>query len=131
MESDPNADSLRTVRALRFALMAVILGVSYPNIRLALAIGACSQVYRDMLGNRPIAVEATFTIHARLVFIALSFAIPLVAIASQFIRSLSKSIYLVGVLILLVFLQFYWTFHAMSGPFLNIVQGMQSPIPGP
>jgi hypothetical protein len=133
MESDPvltTADLLSSLRAVRFALVALIVGVSYPNIRCALAIFPFQQIYHDMLGNKPFPPETAFVIHWREVLVGLSFAIPTVAIAALFIRRLSTSINLASGLVILVMFQLFWTWHAISQPLFTIIQGMQAAGPG-
>ena len=134
--SEPNPDPgpsefLRVARALRFALVALVLGVSYPNIRCALAIPAFQRIYTDMLGNKPLPADTAFAIHFHAVLVLLSFAIPLLAVISLFLRRLSTSIYLAGVFIIVVSLQLFSTWHAVTSPLASIITGMEQPPPSP
>jgi hypothetical protein len=127
MEPATNADAPETSKqqlSLRFALVALIVGLSYPNVRCALAISVFQQVYKDMLGDKPLPPVTVFMIHARVALIALSFAIPALAVLSLFVRRLSASTYLAGVLIILIFVQLFSTWHAAIYPLITIVTGM-------
>jgi hypothetical protein len=131
-DNESTSSELRaSSRALRFALVALVLGLSYPNIRLALALPNFQQIYTDMLGNKPLPAATTFIIHARTVLLLLSFAVPLLALLSLALRSLSKSTYLAGFLILAIFIQLFSTWHAVALPLFDIIQGMESTPPTP
>jgi hypothetical protein len=133
-EPDPDpthSEFLRVAQAIRFALVAIILGISYPNIRCALAIPALQRIFTDMLGNKPLPFDTTFAIHFHVLLVLLSFAIPLLAIISLFLLRLSTSIYLAGVLIIAVSLQLFSTWHAVTSPLTSIITGMEQSSPSP
>jgi hypothetical protein len=127
MEPEPDAPApelSKQNRSLRFALVALIVGLSYPNVRCALAISAFQRVYKDMLGDKPLPPVTVFVIHTRVALIALSFAIPALAVLSLFVPRLKASTYLAGVLILLIFVQLFSTWHAVISPLITIITGM-------
>ncbi|MEO7317968.1 MAG: hypothetical protein ABIZ56_03155 [Chthoniobacteraceae bacterium] len=131
--NEPKMDSsesefLSITRALRFALVAVVAGVSYPNIRCAIGILQFQQIYIDMIGGRALPQTTAFVLHARPVFIALSLALPAVAVLSLFLRHLSASIYLVGCILMVVIVQLFFTWHAVMFPLFQIITGG---MPGP
>jgi hypothetical protein len=117
---------LQITKALRFAFVALILGVSYPNLRCALAIPAFQNIYHDILGGKPLPAATEFVIHAYPVLVALSISLPVVAVLSLFMRRLSFSIYLVGFIIIAVIVQLSFTWQALSNPLFSIAQNMQT-----
>lgn len=122
----PETDSqaIATARAVRFGFAAVVLGMSYPNIRCALGIYRFELIFRDMLGGKPLPVITTFVIQAQPVLLGLSILIPLAAIILIFAGRLSRSIYVCGGLILAVFFQLFFTWQALSEPLFDIVRAM-------
>lgn len=121
---DPDSQSLSTGRAIRFGFAAVVLGMSYPNIRLALGLHRFGAVFQDMLGGKPLPVITTVTLQAQPFLAGLSMVIPLLAVALVFVGRRTQSIYISGILILAVFFQLFFTWQAVSAPLFQIVQGM-------
>jgi hypothetical protein len=111
-------------RSVRFGFAAIVLGVSYPNIRLALGIGAFRVIFQDMLGNKPLPAITTLVLQAQPFLIGLSVVIPLVAVALIFVGRLTHSIYVSGVLVLAVLFQLFFTWQAISAPLFKIIQSM-------
>ena len=125
---DEDADKVEFVsitRALRYALTALVLGISYPNVRLALGISTFQRVYRDMLGNHPLPPETAFIIQARAILIVLSLVLPMLVVLSLFFRRRSLSIYVIALVIIPIFVQMFFTWQAVVSPFYMIVQGME------
>jgi hypothetical protein len=124
ISSEPESQSVALGRAVRFGFAAVALGMSYPNICLALRISAFRAIFKDLLGNKPLPSITTLVLHAQPFLIGLSIVIPLVAIALIFIGRLTHSIYVSGVLVLAVLFQLFFTWHAISAPLFTIFQSM-------
>src|SRR3954471_12001256 len=103
LSSQSELQSVAVGRAIRFSFAAVVLGMSYLNIHLALGLHAFGAVFRDMLGGRPLAVVTTSVLAAQPFLIAISILIPIAAVAAIFVGRLTRSIYLSGVLVLAVF----------------------------
>ena len=122
----PEADlqAIAAARAVRFGFAAVVLGMSYPNIRCALGIYRFELIFRDMLGGKPLPAITTFVLQAQPVLLGLSILIPLAAIILIFAGRLSRSIYVSGGLILAVFFQLFFTWQALSEPLFEIVRAM-------
>jgi hypothetical protein len=123
---NPDRDELlRMARTLRFALVALISGISYPNIRLALDIPAFQRIFHDMLGGKPLPTVTTFVIQAHPILVPLSFALPCLAILTVFFRRWKYADYLVASIIIVVFVQLFFTWHAVALPLTDIIQGME------
>jgi uncharacterized MnhB-related membrane protein len=117
---------LQFSRAVRFALAAIVIGFSYPGIRIVSFSGNVEQIYHDMLGNHPLPESTQFLFRYQEIFCLLSFLFPLLAIASIFLKEIVRSLYVSGVLFLLCFALFYFEWHAAIVPMFDIVRGMQS-----
>lgn len=111
---------LSITKALRFALVAIVLGISYLNVRLAFSIPWFQNIYHDMLGNKPLPPETAFVVQAHSGLVVLSFALPLFAVLSLFLCRRSVSIYIVGIVIIAVVGQLVFTWHAVAVPFFMI-----------
>lgn len=120
-----NAPDIRQLgRAVRFALVAIVLGLSYFGIRASLSIENFHQIFTDMIGGKPLPPLTTFVINARPGFMFVSFIVPLVAFGMLFVRNLVISIYVIGVLALVTLIQFIVLYHALSAPFIQIATNM-------
>jgi hypothetical protein len=122
--TESNLLSVATGRAIRFGFAAVVLGMSYLNIRQALSLHAFAAVFRDMLGGKPLPSVTTLILGSQPFLIGLSILIPIAAVAAIFVGRVTTSIYLSGVLVLAVFFQLFFTWHAMCAPLFQIIQGM-------
>jgi len=124
ISSESDSQSVNTGRAIRFGFAAVVLGMSYLNIRLALRLHAFGAVFQDMLGGKPLAAITTLVLGAQPFLIGVSILIPVAAVALVFVGRLTHSIYLSGALVLAVFFQLFFTWQAMCAALFQIVQGM-------
>jgi hypothetical protein len=126
IKPSPGTESpaIAAARAVRFGFAAIVLGMSYPSIHFALVIPRFAQIYQDMLGARPLPVATTWILQFRPFLLGLSILIPLAAISVIFAGGLTRSIYISGGLILTVFFQLYFTWHALSAPLFDIVSAM-------
>ena len=125
--SDPllSPEVYRLARSIRFAFVSIVLGLAYLNIRSSLSIFAFRQIFRDMLNGKALPVLTEFVISGSTLLIVLSLLIPLVAIGTLFSSRLISSFYLLGVLALLIMIQFITLFYAFSAPLSQIVSSMQ------
>jgi len=112
-------------RAVRFGFAAMVFGLSYPNIRCAFGINHFRQIFVDMLGAKPLPSATALVLQIQPFLIGLSILIPLLALAFLFVPRLAYSIYASGVLVLLVFVQLFFTWHALTIPLFTIIEGMQ------
>lgn len=117
---------LNIARALRYSWIALVLGISYLNVRLSFSISWFQSIYHDMLGNKPLPPETAFVIQARYFLIVLSFALPLLAMYSLLLRRTSISINIIGIVVLFVVVQVVFTWHAVAIPFFMIIAAMAS-----
>jgi len=122
--SVPDSKSAANERAIRFGFAAVVVGMSYPNIRLALSIEKFAAIFHDMLNGKPLPPATRFALGAEPELIALSILIPISALALVFIGRLTQSVYLSGACVLMIFVQLYFTWEAMSAPLFEIMKAM-------
>ena len=122
LETEPQA--IAAARAVRFGFAAVVLGMSYPNIRCALGIYRFELIFRDMLGGKPLPAVTTLVLQLQPFLLGLSILIPLAAIILVFAGGLARSVYISGALILAVFFQLFFTWQALSAPLFDIVRAM-------
>jgi hypothetical protein len=119
-------DSRQLARAIRFALVAIVLGLSYLSIRSSLSIGGFSHIFADMLGGRPLPALTQFVLGARPFFVAVSVLVPIVAVATLFLRRVVSSFYIIGTLAFITIAQFATLYHGLSAPLTQIISGMSS-----
>ena len=124
--SPQTRDFMQVARAIRFALVCIILGLSYFSVRSSLSIHAFQQIFTDMLGAKPLPSITTFVIAARPVFIGISFAVPIVAVICLFARGLVLPFYIIGILVLLTIAELIVLYHGLFGPLSQIISGMSA-----
>jgi hypothetical protein len=126
-EQTPQPDALdvgQIARAIRFALVAIVLGLSYLSIRSSLSIGNFELIFRDMLGGKPLPGLTQFVLSARPLFVAVSILVPLVAVATLFLRGVIASFYIIGVLVCVTVVQCITIYHGLLAPLTQIIRGM-------
>lgn len=121
----PAIELLPLARAIRFAFVALVLCFSYLSICSSLSIHNFEQIFYDMLGGKPLPAITTFVISARLALLALSYLVPLFAVATLFMRRLAASFYLLGGLLVVTTVQFFLVYHALFAPLFQIISQMQ------
>ena len=119
-------DVRQLARAIRFALVAIVLGLSYLSIRSSLSIGSFGAIFADMLGGRPLPALTRFVLGAAPLFVAISVLVPIVAVATLFLRGVVGSFYVIGVLGFVTIAQFITLYHGLSAPLSQIISGMSS-----
>lgn len=126
-KSQPDAiDVQQLARSIRFALVFIVLGLSYFSLRSSLSIGSFTQIFADMLGGRPLPALTQFVLSARPLFVVVSFLVPIVAIAMLFLRGLVTSFYVIGILGFVTIAQFITLYHGLSAPLIEIINGMSA-----
>jgi len=119
------ADSqLRLSRGVRCAMASIVLGFSYPNVRISMNIDKFQHIYHDMLGNKPMTPSTNFVIHYQTLFASLSILLPIIAVAAIFGRRIVIALYYSSVTLILLFVVFYFELHALFTPLISIIQGM-------
>ena len=128
-EQIPQQDAIdvrQLARAIRFALVSIVLGLSYLSLRSSLSIESFSQIFADMLGGKPLPALTQFVLGARPLFVAVSILVPIVAVATLFLRGIVGSFYIIGVLGFITIAQFITLYHGLSAPLSQIISGMNS-----
>lgn len=121
----PIAEFLPLARAMRFAFVALVLCFSYFSICSSRSIHNFEQIFHDMLDGKSLPVITTFVISARLALLALSYLVPLCAVATLFTRRFVASFYLLGGLLAVTTVQFILVYHALFAPLVQIISQMQ------
>jgi hypothetical protein len=124
--ADQTPDLVAITRAIRFALVCIVLCLSYLNVWSALSISKFGQVFADMLGGKPLPAITTFVVQSPTLFLLLSLAIPIAAIATLFARGVVRPFYVLGVLALSSIAFLVVLFHALSAPLGQIISGMSA-----
>jgi hypothetical protein len=117
-------DVRQLARAVRFALVAIVLGLSYLSLRSSLSIGSFEVIFRDMFGGKPLPTLTQFVLSARLLFVAVSILVPIAAVATLFLRDVIRSVYLIGTLGFVTIAQFITLYHGLSAPLTQIISAM-------
>lgn len=128
-EQNPPQDAIdvrRLAHAIRFALVAIVLGLSYLSIRSSLSIGGFSVIFADMLDGRPLPALTRFVLGAAPLFVGVSVLVPIVAVATLFLRGVVRSFYIIGVLGFVTIAQFITLYHGLSAPLTQIISAMGS-----
>jgi hypothetical protein len=121
---------LELARATRFALVCIVLGLSYFAIRASLNIQTFMRVFEDMLGSSSQLPTLTIAVFkARYVFVGISFAVPALCLGLLFVRNVPRAIRLIGVAALVVIAKSIVLYNALSAPLAEIVKRMQSGAP--
>ena len=131
-EPTPRQDAIDVQQlacAIRFALVSIVVGLSYLSLRSSLAIQDFSLIFADMLGGRPLPALTAFVIGARPLFVTVSILVPVVAIATLFLRGVVGSFYIIGVLGFVTIAQFITLYHSLSAPLTQIIRAMGSDTP--
>ena len=108
-------------RAIRFALVCVLLGLCFLNLCCALSINASIAVFKDMLNGRPLPAITGFVIQFRILFTSLSVIVPFCAVMIPFSSQLIRSFYALGLLALLALIELVTVYTALLLPFKVII----------
>jgi hypothetical protein len=126
--NQPEAPELASIgRAMRFAIGCVVVGVSWLAINSCLNIPRFGLIYSDMLGeNEHLPWLTRFVLGAYPVLLVLSICIPVAAIALLFTRNVVRSLYCLGVLVLVSIVECVVVIYAKYLPLITIFERMQS-----
>jgi hypothetical protein len=120
----PAFDIVQFARATRFALASVVFCISYLSLRSSLHIGHFEQIYHDMLGGKPLPSLTIFVVRYHLLFVLVSFAVPVIAFAMLFMSNIARSVHVVGWLVIITFIEFLVVYQGLSEPLLEIMKQM-------
>lgn len=123
-DSTAGLELVRLSRAVRFALAAIVVGLSYPNIHCALGIDKFRQIYVDMLGGKPLMPATALILQFQPLFVALSILFPVAAIVTIFIPGTTRAIYIAGFLVLAIFAQLFFQWFSLTEPLFSIIRAM-------
>ncbi|MEA3213818.1 MAG: hypothetical protein QOE70_6875 [Chthoniobacter sp.] len=113
------------VGAIRFALVAIVLALSLLPLRVALSLGSFEQIFKQMLGGRPLPMVTAWTLYARHFLVVLSLVWPGAALATlAFPRTSVTSFYFLGVAGVGAIVQFLILYTALSLGLQDIFRGM-------
>lgn len=121
---DDAIDVRQLARAMRFALITIVLGLSYVSLRCSLSIGTFELMVQDMLGQEPLPFLTRMVLSARPLLVAVSILVPIVSLATLMFRRVVTSFYVLGVLVLVTAAQLITLYHGMSAPLVQIVSGI-------
>jgi hypothetical protein len=125
--SEPSSMNVADLaRAVRFALAALVVGLSYFSISGSLGIQGFGAIYNDMLNGRPLPMFTEFILRARPLFVASSVFVPVAAVALLFSRRLIPCIYIIGVLGLLSLGQIVALYYWLMLPLFDIISSMSA-----
>ena len=120
-------DFMRIARATRFAFACVVLGVSWLAIKSCLNIPRFARIFMDMLGeNEPLPKLTRLVIATWWPLLALSLSVPAAAIVLLFTRDVVRSLYCLGVLVLISIVVSVVVTHATYSPLMTIIEKMQT-----
>ena len=111
--------------ATRIGFIVILFGISYLNIRLSLGIEFFDQIFRDMLGSRPLPAMTGFIVSARTSLIVLSCLLPIAGLITAASMKCSSAIFSLSAFMAVAVLQTITTGHALMAPLLTIVHQMQ------
>jgi hypothetical protein len=122
-----DASELRDLaKATRFALVCIVLGLSYCAVRASLNIPAYMRIFEDMLGSgSQLPAITLFVFKVRYLFVGISFAVPALCLGLLFVRNVPRAIRVIGVLVLVVIAQSIVLYHALMAPLTEIIRRMQ------
>lgn len=120
-------DIRQLARAIRFALIAFILALSYLGLWSSMSIKRFVRTFEDMLGDGGLPALTQFVSGAQGFFVLLSVLVPIVAVSMLFHRSIVRSFYVIGALGLLTISQFILVNYALAVPLVQILNAMSTP----
>lgn len=126
-EQIPQQDAIdvpQLAHAIRFAIVGIILGLSYLSYRWSLSLEHFSHAFADMLGNRPLPTITVCVLRTRYVFVTVSVLVPVIAVTTLFLRGLVRSFYIIGVLGFTTTAQLVLLYHGLSAPLVQIIHNM-------
>ena len=121
--SEPS-DLHRIARAVRFAVVAIVLAICVPTLHLSFSIGRFMTVFAELFRDVELPLITTIVFNARPAFWFLSVIIPIGALATLQMRDFVPSFYLLGVLTLFTVAQFLVLYFALSAPLLQLMAAL-------
>ena len=126
-EQTPQQDAIdirQLARAIRFALVSIVLGLSYLCLSCSLSIDSFESIFHGIANNPHLPILTQFVISARLLFVAVNILVSVAAIVTLFLRGFVTSFYIIGVLGFVIIAQFITLYYAVIAPFNMIIGAM-------
>ena len=111
--------------AVKIGFLAVALGISYFNIRLAWMLPKFDQMFRDMLGGKPLPSLTTAVLKCHLPLLGLSICILAGALGAFFHHRPVWAVFIISGALLAAIIQLVITWQAITMPFVQIIELMQ------
>ncbi len=89
-------DVRQLANAIRFAVFAIVFGLSCLGLRISQSINDFARFYQDMLGGKPLPLVTEYVLSSQSLFIAVSLIIATIAMATLFFRRVVVSLYVLG-----------------------------------
>jgi hypothetical protein len=122
--SPKSADIEALARAIRFALVLTVIGLSWLNIRAAWSIGAFRLLFLDMIGEKPFPPLTVFVMQFHLPLLWLSFLLPGCAVATAFVKISPRQFYALGAVGLVTGLEAALLYDALFAPIKLLITSM-------
>lgn len=123
--SQVSIDVQKLARAVRFAMVGIVLGLSYFSIRGSFSISAYETLFSDMLSNTKLPDLTIFVFSTARIQIICSVAIPALALATLFSRRYARSFYVLGALGIFTMVQGIIILNATLLPLFEIIKRIQ------
>jgi hypothetical protein len=111
----------RVARAIRFALVCVLLVLSYFSIRGSLVISEFKRIFADMLDGSRLSPVTSLVIASRWVFLTASVVVPVGALITLRDRHVLRSFYVIGTLALITLVQIALLYQALCAPLFTLL----------
>lgn len=116
----------KIAKAMCFALASIVIILSYPAIRLALAIDTLAAIGGDMFKGKPLPILQQFMFAYQSDIIRLSICLPIVAIVALLIPRPVLAIYILSSLVLITGLLALMLGHLYFNFVLDVVKDLGS-----
>jgi len=111
----------RIAKAMRFALVAIVLCLGAPTLHLSFSIARFMNVFADLFRGLELPLVTTLVFHARPAFWFLSIAAPLGALGTLRMRDFAASFYILGAITVFTAAQFLLLYLALSAPLFRLI----------
>ena len=120
----PAFDIAQFASATRFALVSIVFCLSYFAVSASLAIAKFEQIYRDMLGGKPLPPVTQWIIYLHLPILFVSLLVPLIALATLFLSNLARAVTILGWLVIISFVLCLTVYQGLAMPLIETFKAM-------
>ena len=118
---------LSIARAIRFAFVVLILGLSALAVHSAMRIHWFEALFSDMMAGKPLPLITRFVLQYQLAVQIVVITIPVCALLTLLDRKLARAFYVLGVLVAVVLVGTAMLHLALLVPLQEVVVGMANP----